>query len=199
MTAQIDDIFRYHGDDYSLAGISESELFDPLSLGMQPVGVCSACWRGFYVVYAVVDGHLVVAELHVCLLGESGDSSDRLAGPVINGVTPSPDQDEDDWFNNHYTGLNERLNYTGGVLIARGFIEDLYVHMGFQAPWKYQNVVELIFDSGAMTQQFDRSEQMAAIRTKAVASLKGTDEDRLHTPEDIHTFVERAFDRTYRI
>jgi hypothetical protein len=36
--------------------------------------------------------------------------------------------------------------------------------MGFQAPWKYKSVVELIFDAGILKQEFDRSEQMAGIR-----------------------------------
>ena len=40
MTAQIDDMFRHHGIDFSVSGISEGDLFDPSLHGIEPAGVC---------------------------------------------------------------------------------------------------------------------------------------------------------------
>jgi hypothetical protein len=161
MTAQIDDTFRYRETEYSVAGISEGELFDISILGMTPSMASTACWRGYQAVFAVVQSRLVLDTLHVNLLrsGEGKNRYERVPGPLINGITPTPPRKEFDFFNNHYEGLNYQLKYSGGLLLANEFIESLYVHMGFHPAWKYETVIELIFDAGILKQEFDRSEQ----------------------------------------
>jgi hypothetical protein len=67
-------------------------------------------------------------------------------------------------FNNYYEDLNLPLDYTGSLLIADGFIQDLYVHRGFQSAWKFETVIELVFDAGRFIEAVDRSERMAAVR-----------------------------------
>jgi len=130
MTAQINDTFRYRNHEYAVAGISEGELFDPSLLDLEPAGTCTACWRGYQAVFALSDSHLVLDTLHVNLL-KPGDVYEREEGPEINGVKPGGPRGERDWFNNHYEGLDYHLEYTGGLLLADGFIKELYVHMGF--------------------------------------------------------------------
>ena len=63
MTAQIHDRIRYQDIVYSVTGISEGELFDPSLLGLKPVGTCTACWRGYLAVFAIVDSRLVLDTL----------------------------------------------------------------------------------------------------------------------------------------
>ncbi len=198
MTAQIDDVFRHNGTDFSVTGISEGELFDPSLLDLKPAGTCSACWRGYQAIFAVSESHLVLDTLHVNLLTE-GEGYERQEGPPINRVTPQGPRDEDDWFNNSYIGLDYHLEYTGGLLLADGFIDDLYVHMGFHPAWKYTNVIELIFANGILQQEFDRSKQMAEIRQKIIDSRDEDATSRMPTHDEVHDFVERAFDRTYRM
>src|SRR5436190_13461316 len=172
MTAQINDSFRYRGAEYSLAGISEGELFDISLLDLEPAAASTACWRGYQAVFAVVHSRLVLDTLHVNLYrkGEGKQRHQREVGPVINGVTPLPAEKEFDFFNNHYRGLNYHLEYSGGLLLADGFIRSLYVHMGFHPPWKYERVIELIFDGGILKQEFDLSEQMAEFREMVIES-----------------------------
>src|SRR5690606_25878870 len=118
-------------------------------------------WRGYYVVYSLLDRHLVVADLHVELLDKENGYA-PLKGPSINGVSPTPGREAaHDWFNNHYTDLNYHLEFSGGLLLADGFIQELYVHMGFHAPWKYETVIELLFENGVLVGEFNRSERMA--------------------------------------
>ena len=95
----------------------------------------TACWRGDQAVFAVVRSHLVLDTLHVHLLrpGEGKQRHQREVGPVINGAAPSPPMKEFDFFNNHYQGLNYHLEYSGGLLLADGFIKSLYVHRGFHS------------------------------------------------------------------
>ncbi len=110
---------------------------------------------------------------------------------MINGVKPMGPNRDHDWFNNHYEGINYHLEYTGGLLIADGFIKELYVHMGFHPAWKYETVIELIFDTGIMIQEFDRSQRIAEIRK--------IESNRRMTRDEIDRFVIRAFDRSYHM
>jgi hypothetical protein len=197
MTAQINDTFRYGGTTYSVAGISEGELFDPAVLHLEPVAACTACWRGYQVMYAVLETHLVVADLHVNLM-EDGEGYRRKPGPTINGVTPDGSREKFDFFNNHYVGVNYHLEYSGGLLLADGFIRDLYVHMGFHPAWKYERVLELLFENGVLVQEFDRSEAMAEVRRMFLESRNEGESGKMPTKDRIREFVERAFDRTYK-
>ena len=197
MTAQINDTFRHRNTEYSVAGISDGELFDPAILDLNPAMASTACWRGFQVVYSVLETHLVVADLHVNLL-EDGEGYHRKQGPTINGVIPTGSKRKHDFFNNHYDGLNYHLEYTGGLLLADGFIRDLYVHMGFHPPWKYKTVIELVFENGVLSQEFDRSEKMAEVRQMIVESRDEKAVGGMPTNDEIRDFVERAFDRTYK-
>ena len=199
MTAQIDDTFRYRDKDYALAGISEGELFDPALLDLKPAGTCTACWRGYQAVFALSGSRLVLHTLHVNLIKPREKGYEPQVGPIINGVKPSGSREKLDWFNNHYEALEYHFEYTGGLLLADGFIRELYVHMGFHPAWKYGSVIELIFDSGILKQDFDRSEQMAEIRQLFRERRSEADPDRRPTKEEIAQFVKRAFDRTYRI
>ena len=123
MTAQINDVFRFRGREYAVAGISEGELFDPSLLDLKPVGTCTACWRGYKAVFGLSESRLVLDELHVTLL-RPGEGYQPQEGPAINGVKPTGPNHEHDWFNNHYEGINYHLEYTGGLLLAVGFIKE---------------------------------------------------------------------------
>lgn len=199
MTAQMDDTFRYRNKEYSIAGISEGELFEISVLDLKPAAVTSACWRGYHAVFALVESRLVLDTLHVNLIrsGEGENRYEREVGPIINGVTPSPPSNRG-FFNNHYIGLNYYLEYSGGLLLAKGFIKSLYVHMGFHPAWKYKTVYELVFDAGMLKEEFDRSERMAEIREMVSESRNNEASGEMPSDEEITRFVQRAFDRSYR-
>jgi hypothetical protein len=200
MTAQINDRFLHRGLEYSLAGISEGEVLDLTLLGVEPMGTCSACWRGYQAVFAVAESRLVLDALLINLMGPGKGKSRSVGGPEINGVGPVPRKKEGyDLFSHHYLGLNYHLEYSGGLLLADGFIDSLYVHMGFHPPWKYEMVVELVFEGGVLHAEYDRSERMAEVR----AMMTKTDGDDVSSDRpnmiEIRRFVERAFDRSYRM
>ena len=198
MTAPINDMFRYRAKEYSIAGISEGELFDIAVLDLSPSMASTACWRGYQAVFAVVQSRLVLETLHVNLFrpGEGQHPYQHEVGPTINGVAPSSSRKEFDFFNNHYEGLNYHLEYSGGLLLADGFIRSLYVHMGFHPAWKYKTVIELIFEGGVLRDEFDRSERMAEVRELVLRKKAPSNE--MPSDEEIKQFVERAFDRSYR-
>lgn len=199
MTAQINDTFRYCDTDYSVAGISEGELFDPAILDLKPSLNCSLCWRGYRAVYSVLNRHLVLATLDVNLLKEEDEGYRRQVGPPINGVVPNGSEEGLALFNNHYENVNYHLEYTGGLLLTHGFIEDLYDHTGFRPAWKYQKVIESLFENGVLVDEFDHSERMAEIREMIVEPRAGEEDRQMPTEDKIRVFVERAFDRKYRL
>ena len=198
MTAQIPDLCLYDDVEYSLAGISDGTLFDPSLLGLEPVSNCTACWRGYQAVFSLVDAQLVLGSLHVTLCEPEGHFV-RKEGPTIHGVLPTGPTEPHDLFNNHYVDLNYPLDYTGGLLLARGFLRELYVHMGFHPAWKYTEVVELIFENGVLLQRFDRSERMAEIRQRILESAKAGKRAGPRTLLGVRKFIKRSFDRTYRM
>lgn len=199
MTAQMNDGFRHCGTEYSLAGISEGKLFDPSIFSLKPAMASTACWRGYRAIFAVRDSRLVLETLHVNLLEGERKELRKVQGPTINGVKPTGSKKEFEFFNNHYEGLNYHFEYSGGLLIADGFIRDLYVHMGFHPPWKYETVIELIFENGILSNEVDRSERMAELRQSFLATRDTADSSRMPSREEIERFVEHSFDRTYRM
>ena len=51
MTAQIPDSVMFEGHEFSLLGLSGSDLdslLSPEQFGMQPAMITTACYRGFY-------------------------------------------------------------------------------------------------------------------------------------------------------
>ena len=167
MTGQISDSFRHQGHVLRLVDVSFGYLFEPSLLGLKPVPVDTGCWRGYKAGYALSGDALVLDELFINLFKPEGRYISET-GPVINGVPPMVPVGGHDRFNNHYLGLNYGLNFTGNLLLADGFIDSLYVHMGFQDVWKYERVLELIFKAGVLQKESDRSEEMAEVRKKAI-------------------------------
>lgn len=165
MTAQIDDTLVLRGSRRAIAGQSGTGLFDPASLGLQPSAPCTACWRGYQAVFGLEGNRLVLEKLHVNLAVDGGGTS-RLPGPPINGVHPTPAEGEHDWFNHHYAAVALPVGYSGGLLVADGFIRELYVHSGIHPAWKYRQVTELLFDNGVLTAERDRSALMADTRQR---------------------------------
>jgi len=163
MTAQIDDILVLRGRRHSIAGQSSPRLFDPASLGLQPSAPTTACWRGYQAVFGLEGNRLILETLHVNLDPDAGGTG-LPPGPPINGVRPTQTEGEHDWFSHHYTGVGLPVGYSGGLLVAEGFIRELYIHNGILPAWKYRHVIELLFEGGMLVAEMDRSALMAETR-----------------------------------
>ena len=55
---------------------------------------------------------------------------------TVNGVTPTElgEGDQMAFFNTFYEYLGLKTKFTGWLLLAKDFISEMYVHMGFQNP-----------------------------------------------------------------
>ncbi|MCA9568574.1 MAG: hypothetical protein KC656_12060 [Myxococcales bacterium] len=208
MTAQIDDQVLLDDDEesWSLSAVDGGPLFDPSSVGLSPVMISTACWRGWYAHYRVRDERLTVDRLDVGLDGEDAERAVAGTGPLVGGRPPTKRSysgkvwkdgvwvegtfEEIEWT---WAGLALPVPFTGGMLVSRGFLRELYVHMGFHPAWKYEHTVELVLREGQVVERRDVSASMAALR----AELAGRDAPGTAERRRIEAWVEGAFSRRY--
>ena len=59
------------------------------------------------------------------------------------------------------------MPFSGGMLVGRDFVEELWYLGGMEAPaWLYRRVFELIFESGKLARSIDRSREIAGLRAE---------------------------------
>ena len=201
MTAQFSDIVTYEGEDYDLAGIGGSGLFDPAEHGMEPTSWCTACWRGYVAAYRVEDDTLLLDSLSVCLT-EPGMAREpgvrKVQAPAVGGTAPEDISGQQrSVFEYRYENMHLPVPFTGGLMLATDFIDELYVHMGFQSVWKYREVRELVFEEGRLTGSSDVSEKMAELRSKVKTMDLEPGLEASH--EDVLTWIAECFSRDYRL
>jgi hypothetical protein len=190
MTAQISDRVFHSKRGFDVAGISGSGLFDPAEHSLKPEGLCSACWRGFHVDYEIRDARLILTSVGIGLNMEDRAAANRGELTLFQGITPS----KNIFGFSQFEGLSLPVPYTGGLLLADGFIESLYVHMGFHPAWKFEVVRELIFEDGVLLEDHDRSSEITALREQLASQpLRPDPENR----DKLQEWIERCFSRDY--
>ncbi|MBX3081541.1 MAG: hypothetical protein KF716_07870 [Anaerolineae bacterium] len=153
MTAQIPDNFIYRGEEYALVGKEGDGLLTPLDYGMRPVMIHTACYRGFYCAYLVTEDGLYLTNMTV-------RTADDVY-PVVDGYQPSVRD-----FTAIYRDMRILTNFTGKLRLARDFIEELYIHMGFQKPSAFRTVLDFQFSEGKLQNITDLSAYYAEMRGK---------------------------------
>lgn len=181
MTAQITDAVVYQGKTYRLAGENGTGLFDPKAYGLTPRSTTSANWRGFWCEYAVVGGQLELTALTIGL---------ERRVPIF-GVEPGTSP----FGGLSYKGLHRPIAYTGGLLLGEGFIDALYVHMGFHPAYKYRVVHELIFEAGRVVRVADQSAAMKKIRERLKGKPLKPGAGASH--EELTKWIAGTFSRKY--
>lgn len=81
------------------------------------------------------------------------------------------------------------MEYTGKILIGKGFINKYYIHMGYQRAWAYKVLNELIFDKGELIKTVDHSEMAKKLRLE----LENKAEEISKTGDNIPLFVKESF------
>jgi hypothetical protein len=181
VTAQITDKIYYLGDKFSLVAVEKEWPFKPESHGMHPVPLHTACWRGFYCEYAIVQDLLVLNTLNIGL--------ESPQPPVWMGITPIKDKIDRSW---EYKGVHLPIEYSGGIVIGSSFLREFYVHMGFHQAYSFQNVYEIIFEQGKLIQTIDHCEQAERIRQMVKEKPPG------RAPrKEIERFIEDSFSLSY--
>ena len=153
MTAQETDSVFYEGRKYDLIGSSRGELlFDIFKFGLKPEMISTACYRGFYCDYTLNTKGLFVRKLTV--YDKSGNY------PVIRSVKPEIVED----YLAVYNKPDIKIRLSGRFRIARGFMDEYYIHMGYQKPSTYRTVIDFTLSKGKLVSITDRSEEAEKIR-----------------------------------
>ncbi len=185
MTAQIGDTFKYESYEYRIVAISEPLQFRPQDYGIQPKGVCSACWKGYWCEYNISEKGIILENFYV--------NSYNDYYPEVNGVQPLRGQ-ENQYFHymgHHcYKGINIKINYTGKIVVGKDFLSDYYIHMGYQRAWAYETLKELVFEEGALVEVIDHSAMADMLRAK----IQEDPEFGFKLHSNIPQFVEDSFD-----
>jgi hypothetical protein len=184
MTAQIPDTLVLPDRSLSIVGVNGAGLFDPLGHDMQPAPHVTSCWRGYVCTYKTFYNKFLLDSLQINLQRE---------GPALNDIKPV--FSGKNTFDNMYNNLNLPVDFSGGILAAGDFIQQLYVHMGFHPAWKYRTVFELILSHGYVMETRDVSAQIEHIRKEMVKSPL---EPGVHaTKEQIQEWVAGTFQLDY--
>lgn len=156
MTAQIPDNFRFNRKSYDLVAMTNSIDFDPEDHGLKPVPMHTACWRGFFCDFKITKKGLFLDRLNI--------STELMEFPDLWGSKPKVKHSNEDSASLVYEKINHKIDYTGSIVLGDGFLDEYYIHMGFQRPWAYESVVEVVFENGNLVKTIDHSETVAKIR-----------------------------------
>jgi len=172
MTAQISDTFIYKSDRYSLIGKMGGHLFSPFKYGMIPEELHTACYQGYYSTYQIKGEKLYLQRLTI--REKNGNY------PPINGI--DPDKQE---FEANYKDLNLIITFDGKLRLAKGFINDFYIHMGFQKASAFKKILDLTLEEGRVTEVLDRS--------KEAKTKRGSFKKKYDSNEDWNESILEAF------
>jgi len=181
MTGQMADEFILNGDLFSLVGLNGQGLFNPEDFGIRSYSSCTACWRGYVMKYQYINSQLFLDEMLV-------NVDDPL---IINGIKP---QNGARLFKYYYTNLKFKTNFTGKILLAKDFIQSMYVHMGFQRPIAYKTIIEIQMKDGEIISERDLSKEM---EEKRILNANEGASPRSDSQNDIEKWVNKTFSLDY--
>ena len=206
MTAQIGDIYKYQNKEYHLVALSSAHIFNPKKYGLEPHASSTACSRGYWCEYAILDDILLLKDLYLF------NRDDKY--PPLNGTEVSSQEFEEvechvrgksktekrlrpaHFGHRVYRDVNMPVPYTGKILLGDDFIWDYYIHMGFQRSWAYRKLIELVFEEGILIETHDHSHIARALRE---AIQKSNDDPRWPDRNKIANFVEDCFSLDYSV
>ncbi|MDO5293417.1 MAG: hypothetical protein Q4F05_11780 [bacterium] len=189
MTAQQPDSYFYQSEKYSYIaskGKHISATFHPGDYGITPASICTNCYAGYFCEFQVLHGKLLLQTLQI--------NSKENKYPAINGVLPLLPNDAPGYQGYHvYENLTLPMDYTGSLILGKGFLNKYYIHTGFQHAWSYKNVIELIFKDGQLVEQHDYSDLIERLRQEKALEIQTYTENWSSTPHPFKLGRGRSF------
>lgn len=180
MTGQIGDSYFFDGHDYTIIAMSKEINFNPTDYGLIPQSMCTACWKGYWCEYVIEDGEIFLKNLHISCKDDSY--------PDLNGIKVKTNKDS--FIEHHlYKNVNLPILYTGQIVVGSKFLNQYYIHMGYQRAWAYKTVLELVFEEGILLGTIDHSEKAENIREQ-IQFNKNFKKD---LDKNISQFIEDSF------
>jgi len=185
VTAQVPDKVIYKEEKFDLVGVSGNELLNPEIFGIKLMSAGTACYNGYILTFKCDNDEFILDELLIRTREEpvniNGVKAEKYEGPLKF------------MFSHEYKNLQLKTNFTGEIYIARDFIEEMYVHMGYQSPTAFRKVFGFIIKDDKIIEVKDLSKIMEEKR------IEDPHKDSYPTnPEDgenIQEWVTRKFSR----
>jgi hypothetical protein len=196
MTAQIHDKFVYKKSEYYITAIEFPETFIDINslLSFIPRSFSTACWRGYVATFALHKDKLVLKKLYT----NNGNEINKEI-PKINNKSPEISirkgliaELKETLRDFTYKNINLKIKYNGSIIITKDFIQERYVHMGFQSPLSYDKVIQLTFNNGQLITAKDFSEITKSIREEKIKLP-----EKVSDEESILQWINDCFDLSY--
>lgn len=198
MTAQISDTFFYNNENWELIASTDEIKFDPRKYGLEPISPCTACWDGFVCDYEITKESLNLKTLYICLgwPGYPGIIDESKEGPeypvVMNTEATEVPEDSFSFFDHCYN-FNMPVKYTGKLMLGKDFMQEYYIHMGWQQAWAFKTVKEFEFKDGVLVNVVDYSDKVEKVRQDLNEHPEKVEEFKGNIP----FFVESSFAMDY--
>ena len=198
MTEQIRDVYLYDNECYVLSEHTGMAAFSPRDYGMIPEMIHTACRKGYYADFEIVNGILYLRRLTIrdrngryyplggiglisAQVGQSILPNDqrlkrtKLAGRTVyladESVTAAV-----------YSGLNLQVPFTGKMRLVKDPIDglpyevDLCMVLFVSDAHYYRKILDFSVDRGVVVDVIDRSEEMERKRIEYCNTLDGNSE-----------------------
>jgi len=165
MTAQRTDTFLFREEQYDVIRVGRDrsvpvnirmysyDVFSPKEFGLTPKQISTACRRGYYATYSAENDKLQLVNLTI--------NDETGSYPDINGVHAEIILSRPERI---YSNIGVDLSFSGQLRLARDFIKEMYIHMGYQTAHCFHIVYDLTFEKGVLAQVLDRSQEVEAFR-----------------------------------
>lgn len=180
MTAQIPDTFIYEKQEYELVGLSGEGLPTAEFFGMKPKTLHTACWRGYYMTFEIKDNKLFLKDLFLRTRNGKYKS--------VNGIKPKK-HDEFGMTIRKYENIDYQVPFTGKIRLAKDFIDELYIHMGFQKPSAFKTVIDFTLKNG----QIIKIEDISKVFEKKRGAFKKHFEEGGAYPLKLLQLIDESF------
>lgn len=96
------------------------------------------------------------------------------------------------------------MDYSGSLFIATELNEELHAPMGFDPPWNYSIVFELIFENGKLLSSHNRADEMTKLRQEHVKQWEENHKvefslESFLIGKDFENSIEQSFDRNFNL
>ncbi len=178
MTGQIADKYYYNGEEYLFVAYQPKLDFTPQVFDLTPSSILTSCWRGFWCTYDISDSGFYLNELYIhtdddeypnILNVKVSDVEyiECMATKTVDGKKVTfPYKYEKFRGHRQYKGLMYPINYSGSLVLGKGFLNHYYIHGGFQRFYTYKTLIELEIKNGKAINCIDRSVMAALVRDK---------------------------------
>ncbi|RCJ18267.1 hypothetical protein A6770_06750 [Nostoc minutum NIES-26] len=155
------DLVFYQEQKFSITAINGTGLYSPQQDGISPISFSTACYRGYTCIYQVSEEYLYLKQLNIGLKLKDRLTAKYGKGLRLFDITPK--------YHNYdsyvvYEEINKIIYFSGGLLLGKNFIKEMYIHLGYHPAYKFREVHELIFREGQLVKSTDISQKIDEFR-----------------------------------